>query len=317
MLSPVAAVLAEHPWLAACAAIAGQQGFFHWELTFGTAFGRNGGFDLQVGNPPWFRPTVDMSLLMAEGDPWWQLTSRADPGLSDARTGQTLAIPGVREYVTNSAADLCVTLGFIGSPQNFPDLQGLQPDLYRCFMEATWRRSARSGLVALIHAESHFTDEAAGRLRAASYRRLRRHFQFINELKLFDIPNIIRYGVNVYGCAQDRVSFLNAVSGLLGTVLRSLAHDGSGSEPGIKDEEDNWDVRPHAGRLARITNQTLDVWCHLLEVEDVSSIETRMVYAVNRAASVVLECLRPSHGLAGCRGRARLGGTRPWTGSAD
>ena len=51
--------------------VADQQGFFHWELDFATVFAR-GGFDLQVGNPPWVRP-ADIDALLAEGDPWWQL----------------------------------------------------------------------------------------------------------------------------------------------------------------------------------------------------------------------------------------------------
>ena len=35
--------------------IAAQQGFFHWELRFASGL-RRGGFDLQLGNPPWVRP---------------------------------------------------------------------------------------------------------------------------------------------------------------------------------------------------------------------------------------------------------------------
>ena len=42
--------------------IADQQGFFHWELTFAQAFAK-GGFDLQVGNPPWVRPDWDETTV--------------------------------------------------------------------------------------------------------------------------------------------------------------------------------------------------------------------------------------------------------------
>ena len=35
-----------------------RHGFFHWELDFAPVFAR-GGFDLQVGNPPWVRPDFD------------------------------------------------------------------------------------------------------------------------------------------------------------------------------------------------------------------------------------------------------------------
>ena len=46
------------PWLDAVADIATQQGFFHWEFQFAQVF-TEGGFDLQLGNPPWVRPERD------------------------------------------------------------------------------------------------------------------------------------------------------------------------------------------------------------------------------------------------------------------
>ena len=46
------------PWLATVTEIAQAQGFFHWELRFAQVFA-DGGFDLQLGNPPWVRPDWD------------------------------------------------------------------------------------------------------------------------------------------------------------------------------------------------------------------------------------------------------------------
>ena len=57
-----AAVLAAHPWLVVCERLAARHGFFHWELDFAPVFAR-GGFDLQVGNPPWVRPRSDVDAL--------------------------------------------------------------------------------------------------------------------------------------------------------------------------------------------------------------------------------------------------------------
>src|SRR5699024_9130253 len=48
-VSKVDDVLAKHPWLQVCEAVAQEQGFFHWGLDFAPALAR-GGFDLQVGN---------------------------------------------------------------------------------------------------------------------------------------------------------------------------------------------------------------------------------------------------------------------------
>ena len=68
-------------------------------------------------------------------------------------------------------------------------------------MERTWAHQSRRGVTALIHPETHFTDDKGGVLRAATYRRLRRHWQFINELKLFEIQHQKTYGVHVYGAS--------------------------------------------------------------------------------------------------------------------
>ena len=191
-------MLKKHPWLKVCESVAEQQGFFHWELDFATVFAR-GGFDLQVGNPPWVRPQTEVDALLAEGDPWWQLALKPSEEDREAKRDTTLALPGIRDLVIDGTTDVNVTTEYLGSTQAYPLLAGLQPDLYRCFMEQTWRRSSQSGIVTLVHPESHFTDEKAGLLREHTYRRLRRHWQFINELILYDIDHHVRYGVHVYG----------------------------------------------------------------------------------------------------------------------
>ncbi|NLE82213.1 MAG: class I SAM-dependent DNA methyltransferase, partial [Rhodococcus sp.] len=171
------------PWLQIAADIADMQGFFHWELDFSPVLAR-GGFDLQVGNPPWVRPRSDINALLAEGDPWWQLASKPTQEQVRAKLDTTLTLPGIRNLFLQATAEVASTAAFVGSANEYPLLAGLQPDLYRCFMTLTWRNARSTGSVGLIHLESHFTDEKAGSLRAETYRRLRRHWQFINELKL-------------------------------------------------------------------------------------------------------------------------------------
>jgi hypothetical protein len=159
-------------------------------------------------------------------------------------------------------------------------------------MEQTWSHQSQRGITGLVHPESHFTEEAAGVLRAATYRRLRRHWQFINELTLFEIDHHQTYGVHVYAAGRDDPTFLMATSLYHpDTVDRSFAHDGSGSEPGLKDLDGAWDVRPHKHRLLRVDSATLQLWHDLLEASDVPITQSRMVYAVNRASAEVLAVL--------------------------
>ena len=283
---PVEQVLQAHPWLRVCERVAQAQGFFHWELDFAAVFAR-GGFDLQVGNPPWVRPDVEIEPLLAEGDPWWQLAHKPSVAQKNERRPLALAVDGLKDLVVSATADTKTVADYLSSIPEYPYFAG-RPDLYRAFMGQVWRHGANEGVSALIHPESHFTDENAQVLRREAYHRLRRHWQFGNDLLLFDIDNHVKYGVHVYGSAAD-IEFLNA--GVLyhpDTVMRSLVHDGSGEEPGYKFEG-RWDQRPHAARIQRVTEETLTMWSAVTDPEATDPSTTRMLYTVNSAATRALE----------------------------
>ena len=177
---------------------------------------------------------------------------------------------------------------FVSDITTYPILSGLRPDLYRCFMARTWENASTKGIVGLLHPETHFTDEKAAFLREETYKRLRRHWQFVNELQYFsEIDHHNTFGVHIYG-ASEKVSFIHA-SGLYNpdTVERSFRHDGSGEEPGAK-YEGQWDQRPHAARLQQVSTETLKIWRDLLEPPDSPASRARMLYTVNRTAARVL-----------------------------
>jgi len=284
-------VLREHPWLVVCQRVAARQGFFHWELDFASVFTARGGFDLQVGNPPWVRPRSDVEALLAEGDPWWQLKNKAAQAEVRLKRAETLELPEIESLVIDGTTDAAVTAAYIGKATNFPHLVGLQPDLYRCFMGQAWRHQSPFGISALIHPETHFTDEKAGPLRAVGYSRLRRHWQFINELHLFEVHGNVNYGVHIYG-TPNRPNFLQATMAYHpDTIDRSFDHDGSGPEPGLKDAVGNWDLRPHRRRIMRVDDSTLSLWRDIFQEEARPVHYTRMVYVVNRAAENVLQKL--------------------------
>ena len=284
----VKAVVDEHPWLEMVRDVAEAQGFFHWELDFATVFAR-GGFDLQVGNPPWVRPAFALPEALAEYDAWWGLTPKPSNSETARRQPHTLNRPKALEGVLAAATETDALNAFLNDTTNFPLLGG-KPDLYRPFMCTTWSHQNSQGISALIHLDTHFTDLKTPELRRSAYRHLRRHWQFINELRLFEIKDSKRYGINIYG-AEQYPSFLHAISLYHPeTVQRSLAHDGSGEEPGFKDPRTGtWDLRPHASRIQIVDASTLKTWQQATSSETWQN--TQMVYTVNSAAARTLASL--------------------------
>ncbi len=278
------------PWLTVAGAIAESNGFFHWELDFAGVFS-HGGFDLQVGNPPWVRPTFDSSTTLAEHDVWWALTDSARQHEINERRACLVSQPHIRDAVVDETTNASATKAALNAPTRFPLLQGMQADLYRCFMEASWWASSQHGVSALIHPDSHFTDNRAGYLRAETYQRLRRHWHFKNELRLFEIGHSRPYAIHVYGSARTP-RFLNATSLYHpSTVSRSLDHNGTGPQPSAKDASGAWNTSPHRDRIQLVDQEVLHQWAELFGLPRSQSSTTPMVYLLSVQSAAALSAI--------------------------
>jgi hypothetical protein len=307
---PIDVALERYPWLRVSEEIAKREGFFHWELDFAPVFER-GGFDLQVGNPPWVRPTWDETLTLAETDAWFGLVHK--PSNADVAEHRDRALSWYEDTLLDERASMAGLSEHLGSAVDRPVLAGTQPDLYRCFMERTWRFMGRGGIVGLIHPETHFTEARAGGLRRETYQRLRRHWGFRNERILFEIMHTREYGVHIYGDVRSP-GFLNMSSLYLPeTVDRSLTHDGSGVDPGIKDDLDQWDIRPHNSRVVEVDEAVLARWAALVDEPGTAPLEARMLQPVNRSSQAVLDKIATSPRL----GAIDFQWTPGWHESAD
>ncbi|ACU98479.1 Eco57I restriction-modification methylase domain-containing protein [Saccharomonospora viridis] len=268
---------AEHPWLGVVREITQQEAFFHWELDFAQVFSR-GGFDLQVGNPPWVRPKWFDNETLAEFEPFFVLQNKIPDATFRVRRAEVLADPVAKRQYLGELASWSGLNEHLGSSVEHPVLSGIQTNLYTSFMERSWRSMRTTGIVGLLHPESHFTDPKAGKLRAETYKRLRRHWQFINEGQLFaDVDHHTIYGVHIYGAASA-IRFLQ-ISNLLtpSTLEGSLEHDGSGDAPGIQYPAGGWDLRPHASRVVEITERTLAQWAALFDAPGTPAAQARLL----------------------------------------
>ncbi|MGE0844168.1 Eco57I restriction-modification methylase domain-containing protein [Pseudonocardia sp.] len=303
-MKSISEMLELQPWLTTSATIASREGFIHWELDFAPVFAGNSGFHLQVGNPPWVRPDWDDSLTLAEEDAWFALTDDSSDDCYKSRRRKALSESAVA-YLSERTS-VAGTSRHLGDSIERPLLSGTQPDLYRCFMDRTWRIAAQTGIIGLIHPESHFTEKRAGKIRRQAYRRLRRHWQFRNERKLFEINNTRSYGVQIYGSPRDP-QFLNAASLYIPeTIDRSFTDDGSRPDPGVKDDHDKWDVRPHRSRIVSVNLDQLRTWA-LLDAEEAAPEEARMLRPITVASQNVLDKLAIAPRFGSIESRATSG----------
>ncbi|ONI50061.1 MULTISPECIES: Eco57I restriction-modification methylase domain-containing protein [unclassified Streptomyces] len=285
------AVALRFPWLSEVDAIARREGFFHWELEYAQVFSR-GGFDLQVGNPPWVRLDWQENLTLAEFEPWFGLTEKIPEELLAPRRRDLLAD---RRRLRGYLADLSSWAGLtacLRSNLDHPVLEGLRTNLYMNFMERAWRSMTDSGIVGLIQPETYFSDPKGGSLRAASYRRLRFFAQLANNLLLFEeIDNNIPFSISIYG-APGEVRF-NQVCRVVhpDTVERSLTHSGEGEIPGIQFDWGGWDQRPHKDRVISVDQSVLADWAAIMDGADTDATHARMLQAVTSSDSEALRVL--------------------------
>ncbi|MBP1159810.1 restriction endonuclease subunit M [Rhodococcus sp. PvR099] len=287
-MSPVWKLVSKHRWLGTARGIAEEQGFFHWDLDFAQIFER-GGFDLQVGNPPWVRPLWKDDIALAEYDPYFILQEKIPETTFKARRSAVLEVASARDRYLGDLNSWAGTAEHLGSAIEHPILAGVQTNLYTNFMERVWRSAGSRGVTALIHPEGHFTDPKAGALRAGTYARLKRHWQFGNNLLLFpEIDNNIVFGVSVYGQIGEP-DFLNMVTLQAPAMVDgSLNHDGVGEIPGTQFPWGGWDLRPHLSRVTRIDEKILGDWALLFDPPGTPPHGARLVRPLTREHTDIL-----------------------------
>ncbi|CAL9371379.1 class I SAM-dependent DNA methyltransferase [Streptomyces sp. enrichment culture] len=267
-----------YPWVGVARDVASRQGFFHWELEFGQVF-VHGGYDLQVGNPPWVRPDWHEDAVLAELEPWFKLAEK--PTTEDWRLRKTEALTGhperyyfLEELATNTG------IGESLSSASYPLITG-RPNLYRSFMCQVWRHSKTNGSAGLIHPDTHLEGVKDGRLRLEAYHHLKLHATFINSGNwAFEIGRTVPFGLHIYGGRRSEIDFLTLSQLHSASVLpESLTHDGSGPAPSQK-HRGTWDIRPHKSRIIRVTRDLLKQWQLLATNEGSPAEQTPLLHSI-------------------------------------
>ena len=137
---------------------------------------------------------------------------------------------------------------------------------------------SRHGIAGFLHPEGVYDDPKGGGFRAALYPRLRSHFQFQNEKRLFpEVHHHTTFSVNVYGGPGSTPEFAH-IANLYApsTVDACLDHDGSGPVPGIKDGTGGWNIAGHRDRIIEVDEDALSVFATLSGDDGTLATEARL-----------------------------------------
>ena len=247
--------------------VAKKQRFFHWELEFADVF-KDGGFDFMVGNPPWVNVQWSETDAVSDANPYFAIHKLTASDLSK-RMGELLKNSRIRTMYLREYVNIAGALAFYGSTGNYPLLQG-RINLFRCFLPNTWDYTRKhDGVSAFVHPDELYGDTRAGVLREQIYRRLRYHFQFINEKKLFSgVHHETMFSLNVYRNPEtnDKLPQFDSIWNLYDpkTIDECYASDATGTIPGVKNELGEWNTQGHKSRVISISKGELLMFSKLV-----------------------------------------------------
>jgi len=250
-----------------------QYRFFHHELEFLEVFKEKGGFDVITGNPPWVKVTFEEAEIISERYPESSIRKETAPQVAARRT-PFLSVPAQKSLYLSENIALEASATFLNSAQNYILLKGQQTDLYRCIVVQSTAFLNSNGFCGLVHPDSIYDDPKGAPLRKFLYKRLKFHFQFKNEKKLFDIDHHNIYALNIYAGKNGEEDFYS-IHNLFHpvTIDLSFVHDGSGFPGGIKKINDKgkfiWNTDAHLNRIVRFREPQLRLLAKTFEDSDV------------------------------------------------
>ncbi len=302
-------LVSQTPWLQTAGEVASRLRFAHFDLLFADVLRERGGFDLMIGNPPWLKPTWNDTLILGDMDPTFIVRGYSAKETEDAKE-KFLADSSRRKPYLDAFVATSGAINASASGQMMPYVGAGQNNLYKCFIDLTFRLTAPKGRAALIHQDGHLVDPKAGIFRSHWYSRARKHFEFSNRIKgkLFsEVDHNLKFSLNVYRGNAAEIDFDHISNAFLASQVDACyAHDGTGPIPGIKGDDEKWDTRGHGKRLVRIRRSELQAIHAVLEEDTVPELETRFVQPYSVDTLKVLKAFADASGFATGAGEFRM-----------
>lgn len=252
--------------------------FFHPMLEFIEVFWLRDGFDVIVGNPPWIKLEFDEKDILSEKYPEVALRKISAPKVREIKESLFATDISIAQIYKNELEETTCQVGFLNSFCNYSLLVGQQTNLYKCILVNTFSCISDTGYTGLLLPESIYDDPNGQPLRAELYLRLRYHFQYQNELRLFaEVHHHTKYGDQLLGPRSSSPNFLS-IHNLFhpGTVDACFSHDGHGLCSG-KKKDGNWNIEGHSDRIVHFTEKELKTLAVAFEGNETNWASTKLV----------------------------------------
>ncbi|MBR0191308.1 MAG: N-6 DNA methylase [Thermoguttaceae bacterium] len=274
--------------------------FMHWELEFADVFDRRGGFDLIIGNPPWVKLEWHEQGVLADRNPQFAIHNLTANQTKERRTKE-LKDPQTRALYFSEYEATAGTQNFLSAVQNYELLKGQMTNLFKCFLPQAWQFGSENGFSAFVHPDGVYDDPNGGLLRETLYPKLRYHFQFTNERKLFaEVDHHTSFSLNVYRNSES--SRFDSISNLFlpDTVNECYGKATTKAVPGLKDEN-GWCVKGHPGRVVHVGKEELKLFASLFDGSD-NWKQARLPVIHAKVILDVLECFEKQEKTLGSLG---------------
>ena len=269
-------------WLPTAMDIAARRRFMHFDLEFADVMRERGGFDLVIGNPPWLKPAWVDANVLSEKEPALGIREVSADNVEKQKPTILASQTSVKDWYLDNYVEVGGLQSFLSSSTTYPFVGTRQPNLYKCFIDLAFRITANNGISALIHQDGHLTDPNGGNFRRTWYRRIRRHYSFLNEItaRMFaEVDDRARFSLNIYSGEKKEIDFDHAASLLLPSMIDdSYDHDGVGPVPGLKRPEGGWDTRCHRKRIVHVDRDVLQTFASVIEEKDAPFDTTRFLF---------------------------------------
>lgn len=233
--------------------------FFHPMLEFIEVFWLRDGFDIICGNPPWIRNEFDEQGVISDKYPEIAIRKVSAPIVRSLKE-QFLENKSMLELYMGELYNNTCSGVFLNAACNYPLLIGQKANLYKCVLTNSFDLSSDKGYIGILCPDGIYDDPKGNDLRRELYKRLRYHFQYQNELRLFaEVDHHTVYGDQLLGPRRSSSPRFASLSNLYhpNTVDACFAHDGHGLCGGIKDKDGNWNTAAHKDRIVTITEKEI------------------------------------------------------------